>query len=61
MGSDDRSTEEIDVPPALWFDVKDDEDGAAEEHFGGGQWTGDVSPSQARLSGVNSVMSGMRR
>lgn len=61
VGSDDRSTEEIDVPPALWFDVKDDEDGAAEEHFGGGQWTGDVSPSQARLSGVNSVMSGMRR
>lgn len=61
VGRDKHSTEESDVPPALWFDVKDDEDGATEEHFGGGQWAADLSPSQARLSGVNSVMSGMRR
>ena len=61
MGRDKHSTEESDVPPALWFDVKDDKDGATEEHFGGGQWAADLSPSQARLSGVNSVMSGMRR
>ena len=42
VGRDDHSTEETDVPPVLRFDVKDDEDGATEEHFGGGQWAGDL-------------------